>query len=414
LRLLLAALLLSQMACAAGFTASYDSNLSAVMVKVHAALQPNTTTEAGYEAFLENHTVLVMGSRIDLAERLLLETAKSQNAWLARVREANDSAATLQDIDEGRYSLVIMIGGPEQNNITRELQGRGSLNESQNVEAGMVVLDGKLPGDGVALAITDRKGLVADLESTSVDSSPLLAIVPRELVPATATGISVILLALANVARTVFEFKALDFGRKGKKVGQGAFMAGGLNLTEMLAIFGASMILGVSISWQYLRPGTDFFWFLAVNSLVCLGAAILHEVTHRIFAHIFRIKMEYRFWPAGSFLTLLSSYLGNAFSIQGFILEEIPPDTPKWKVGLTKLAAPLVSAIVMIGFALLNYASPDPVYKIIYSTSALWAMAEILPFGALDGKDVKDWNRDVWYLAFFFIGASYFVVTFLL
>ncbi|MEW6722628.1 MAG: hypothetical protein AB1324_05180, partial [Candidatus Micrarchaeota archaeon] len=209
---------------------------------------------------------------------------------------------------------------------------------------------------------------------------------------------------------TVFEFKALDIGRKGKKVGEGASFYRGMNVTEMGAIAGASVVLGLSISWQFF--GGDFLrWFL-INTLVCLGAAILHEITHRIFAHFFKIKMEYRFWPAGSALTLISSYLGNAFSIQGFILEEIPPDTPKWKAGVMKLSAPLVSAAVMVIFALVYSSTYEPVYKIIYSTSALWAMAEILPFGSLDGKDVKEWSHTVWFLAFLFISAGYIWATF--
>jgi hypothetical protein len=183
-------------------------------------------------------------------------------------------------------------------------------------------------------------------------------------------------------------------------------------MTEIAAIIGASVVLGISISWQYF--GGDFLNWIVINSLICLFAAIMHELTHRIFAIIFKMKIEYQFWPAGSVLTLVSSYLGNAFSVQGFLLEDIDPGVPKWKVGLMKLSAPLVSTFIMIIFAILNYESPSLIYQTIYTTSALWAMAEILPFGGLDGKDIKDWSHTVWFLAFVFISGSYAVVTFLL
>jgi hypothetical protein len=237
---------------------------------------------------------------------------------------------------------------------------------------------------------------------------------PREYVPAAATAISLIMLVLLNVGRTVVEFKALDIGRKGRKIREGDRMFRGYNVTEALAIIGASVVLGISISWQYFGPSGDFLFWVVVNTIICLLAGILHELTHRVFAHFYKIDMEYVFWPAGSALTLISSYLGNAFSIQGFILEEIPPGIAKWKVGLMKLSAPLMSAAVMVIFAFLYYEAPNPLFKAVYSTSALWAVAEILPLGSLDGKDIRDWNNNVWFAAFCLISISYLIVTLLI
>jgi hypothetical protein len=238
--------------------------------------------------------------------------------------------------------------------------------------------------------------------------------VPKEYVPVAATGISLILLALINLGRTVFEFKALDFGRKGQKVGEGSIFMGKLNLSELIAIIAASIVLGISISWQFFGPGPAFLMLVALNSLLCLAGAIVHELSHKIIAVIFKIKVEYRFWPAGSALTLISSYLGNAFSIQAFVLEEIEPNTAKWKVGIMKLAGPVVSAIVMVVFAALDFFNSSSIYKVVYSTSALWAMAEMLPFNGLDGKDIREWNNFIWAFFFLLIGAAYVAVTFIL
>jgi hypothetical protein len=341
---------------------------------------------------------------------------RMQNQWLAKAEESNDTVAGLKGrIESGGYPLVMLVGGPEQNTLTRQGIASGWFNETADVEGGYIVKSGKLPAGAVVLAVSDKGGYeAANVKRGGAAYSPLNAIMPREYVPAAATGISLILLVLLNVGRTVFEFKALDIGRKGKRVGEGARMVNGINMTEALAIAGASLVLGTSISWQYFGPAPDFVFWLFVNSLICLFAALLHEVTHRVFAHLFSIRMEYRFWPAGSLLTLISSYLGNAFCIQGFILEEVPPGVAKWKVGLMKLSAPLVSAAVMVAFAALNYLSPDPLYKMIYTTSGLWAMAEILPFGSLDGKDIQEWSHTVWFIAFALIGAAYIFVTFLL
>lgn len=385
------------------------------MVGIYAAVDTNATTAAEYEDFLARNALICIGDEIDLGERLLLETLRTQNPWLAKANESREGPGMIEAIERGRHPLVVLLGGPAQNSITAHAVENGWFNETRELEGGLVASSGKLPGGTVVVAVSDRQGFQnGTLMNEAASRSPLAALMPREYVPAAATGISLAMLILVNVGRTVFEFKALDFGRKGKRVGEGAWMVSGLNASEMLAIAGASLVLGLSISWQFFAPSGDFLLWVGINSMICLFAAILHEVTHRIFAHIFRIKMEYRFWPAGSALTLLSSFLGNAFSIQGFILEEMPEGVPKWKAGLTKLASPLVSALVMILFAWMYWQDPDPIYKIVYSTSALWAMAEILPFGSLDGKDIRDWSHTAWFLAFTFISVSYLAVTFLL
>ena len=135
---------------------------------------------------------------------------------------------------------------------------------------------------------------------------------------------------------------------------------------------------------------------------------------HRIFAFAFKIKVEYALWPAGSVMTIVSAYLGNAFSVQGFLVEEIPENTKKWKVGLMKLSAPLFSAFVMIFFAVLNVFFPSRIFQSIYSVSAVLAMLEMLPFRGLDGRDVKEWNVFVWAFFFIMVAGAYSVVTFLL
>ncbi|HSB47781.1 MAG TPA: hypothetical protein VLD37_07255 [Candidatus Bilamarchaeum sp.] len=392
--------------CSAGYEAAYDSNLSAVMVKVYGQMDIN----GSYEDFLSRHTLVVLGSDMDLGERALLETVRAENGWFSKARQSNDSNGTLPGIEAGDYSLVVLIGGPAQNNITKVANKSAWFNETYKVEGGFFVETGRL-GNTLVLSISSRKGY-DERPNAGVALSPLNAFMPKEFVPLAATGISVFALAIISLVRTVFEFKALDIGRKGKKVGEGAAYYRGINLTEAGAVVGASVILGVSISWQYF--GTDFLKWIAINSIICLFAAIMHELTHRAFAYAFKLKIEYRFWPAGSVLTLISSYLGNAFSIQGFLLEDIEPDVPRWKVGLMKLSAPLVSTAIMVIFALLNYESPSLIYQTIYSTSGLWAMAEILPFGGLDGKDIKDWSHTVWFLAFTVISGCYVAVTFLL
>jgi hypothetical protein len=390
-----------------------DGNSSDSLLKIYANIETNATTQAEFNAFLTTHSLIVIGSRIQTGEMLLVDAAKLENPWLAGAKEAPDDDATRQIIERGDYAVVVLLGGPEQNAITQKAINSSWFNETFEMEGGYIVKSGKLANGAVVLSISDKAGYDANaLKRTSASKSPLTAFVPEAYVPAAATIISLLLLVLFNLTRTVFEFKALDIGRKDKKVHEGALLFHHINITELLAVLGAALVLGISISWQYF--GDDMLGWIMINTVICLIGAVIHEVAHRIFAHFFKIKMEYKFWPAGSVLTLVSSYLGNAFSIQAFILEEIPPETPKWKAGLMKLSAPMISTLIMCVFAWMYFLTPDPIYKVVYTTSALWAMAEILPFGSLDGKDIKDWSPLVWGIAFFVISGAYVIVTFFL
>src|SRR5271157_2920138 len=382
-------------------------------LKIFTQIEVNATSQEEAQRYVQEHSLLVMGHGTDLTESLLADNIKASNPILSTVKEANDTPATLSDVQGGEYVLVVLIGGPEQNNITRWVKANGYLNESQDLYDEFTVEDGK--GNGVVyVVISDKEGYVQTLQRQNVLSSPLSSIIPPQYVPAAATLITLILLALVNLTKTVMGFKASDVGRKGKRIGENAIRIMGVNLVEVAAILGASLVLGLSISWQYFANSTELGYWLVLNTIICLVAGTLHEIVHRIFAHIFKIKIEYRFWPEGSFLTLVSSYLGNAFSVQAFLLEEIPEDVEKWKVGLMKLAGPVVSAVIMVVFAVMNHITPSPIYQIIYSTSALWAMAEMLPFSGLDGKDIREWNNTVWTIFFVIIGIAYIVVTFLL
>lgn len=390
--------------------------LALFLVKVNFAQSENyqITIENIDAQRLQNEGAIVLGENIGLSERIVFDSLKISNGWMQNVSIANDTNASYDKFSNGEIKFLMILGGPAQSNIAKTIYQNNKPSKTDE-KYGFLIYEYRFEEDKVALIITTKKGLVEEkFKSESAKYSPLSAIMPKEYVPAAATLISLLLLALINVVRTVFEFKALDLGRKNQKVGEGSTFIKGVNVTEILAILGASIILGISISWQYLANTEAFWTWLLLNTVICLIGAIIHEVTHRIIANIFNIKMEYKFWPEGSLLTLISSYLGNAFSIQAFILEEIPQGIEKWKVGIMKLSAPLVSTFVMIIFAYLYTQNLEPVYKVVYSTSALWAMAEILPFSSLDGKDIKEWNKWIWSAAFLFISAAYFVVTFLI
>lgn len=236
----------------------------------------------------------MLGSSLNGAEMTLLETAKTAYPILNNATIIRDSDDALSDIGSGKYRFIVLVGGPAQNRITKYYNLNGNLNGTEQIIGQAVAQTGDIRNGALLIALSDKRGY-DNAARESIMYSSLSALIPEQSVPIAATGISLFLLILINVGRTVFEFKALDIGRKGQKIGQGASYLFGANMTKIGALILASFVLGVSISWQYFGFSAQFLFWVFVNSIICMVAGIAHEITHRMLAHIFGIKVEYRF-----------------------------------------------------------------------------------------------------------------------
>jgi len=249
----------------------------------------------------------------------------------------------------------------------------------------------------------------------SVQYSPLSLIIPKQYVPIAATGIAGILVIVFGLLEPLIESFLTEHGKKGQKVSEKKrFEIFGIGIFEVISLFLVALILGAALSWQYFGLSLEFILWIFLGSVVCIFAVLMHELAHRVAAWIFKFKAEYKIWPAGAFITLFSSVLGNTFSTPGFLVEEIPEGTKKWKIALMKLAGPAMSTLLMLFFAFLNLFFPSTFLQFIYSACAVSAVADMLPFKGMDGEDIKKWNIFVWAFCFFIIGGSYLLVTFLL
>jgi L-asparagine transporter-like permease len=97
--------------------------------------------------------------------------------------------------------------------------------------------------------------------------------------------------------------------------------------------------------------------------------------------------------------------------VQGFLLDEVPGGTPKWKIGLMKITAPLFSISVLYVSGVLNYFNPNVVFQMVCSISGMVAMADMIPFKPMDGYDIRKWNFLIWLAAFVFIGVSFTLIS---
>ncbi|MFH0861914.1 MAG: hypothetical protein V1875_02685 [Candidatus Altiarchaeota archaeon] len=248
--------------------------------------------------------------------------------------------------------------------------------------------------------------------------SPLAWYMPESWVPAAASAIGVFLISLTHMSmslgQAVVESLIADQKKKKITVKKTALKVGLIKVREALSVIAAAVVLGAAISWTYAGPTYEFIWLMVLSTVVCLIAGISHEAVHRIAGKALGISAEYTFWFTGSFLTIVTALLGNAFGLQGMLVEQIKGDVSPRRLGLMKLAGPVFSIVVMGFFVGLNFVRPSVIFQIAFSISGMIAMAEILPFKPMDGYDVRKWSFLIWLLSFIVIGLMFSLVNFIL
>jgi hypothetical protein len=376
---------------------------------------------------------VVYGENIDSFERIMIDsftanppTLKSVTVIVNGENTTKDVKLNVKQVSEKDTSLeklqkeallLILVGGPSHNNITRAVYEGGYItNESSRFTGQLIVGSGKLPtGTSVMVLrhnVRNEPAPGESLKREAVKYSPLAPYIAEEYIPIVATGIGMFLMSIVNLAKAMIESMTGEIGKKRFIFGHKGRRIYGVSVRETLALIGAALVLGFAVTWTFAGPTQKFFDLFFLNSAICLVAGLSHDLIHRTLGRLFKIRLEYRFWYAGSFITILTAFLGNSFGMQGFLLEKPDEKISKWKYGIMKLAAPIFSIAIAGLFASLYLDKPAVLYQMIYTSASILALAEIMPVKGLDGYDIREWNRWLHAACFMGISAVFFAINF--
>ena len=194
-------------------------------------------------------------------------------------------------------------------------------------------------------------------------------------------------------------------------------------LSEVAHIMIASiLILSLSISGFIYTfsaipdPGTKIL-VIGFLSLMYLVAFLAHEFSHRQVAVHFKLQTKFRLFTMGVVLTVVCIFLPIKFALPGAVvvigLENISRET-----GLIKLAGPLSNLImggILFILGLLPFFSEIWQYLLLTAANFNFMLGafNMLPFGILDGDNIRKWNPKIW-LLFFIILVGMLILTMVL
>ncbi|NOX71499.1 MAG: hypothetical protein GXO64_02255 [Candidatus Micrarchaeota archaeon] len=359
-----------------------------------------------------NEAVIVKGSY----------TSVTENALFYAVSKTYDELSDIPVVDEKEYDpaawkgkVIILIGGPVQNGISRELMKKYADNaEEIKLSAGRAVFIDA--GDIKAIIFSDNEGF--DGIRKARENSPLAPLVSPEMVPVAATGVGTGLLIfwkfLAGLLTKVMKFKAASKimkkvkKRELKKSFLGKTIRGvRIKVREWASILISALIFAVSLSYIYLSPGMDIPVFLLLTVLVNFIVYSIRHGMRLVLDKHYGHHTEYHIWYKGAIITAITGWLGNTFSLAGYIVGEKKEENE----GKVSFIINMATFAAFIVFWIWNFLEPNLIVHMAMLLTLAIAFLQMLPVSPFSGKGIFGWNKKLWMVGFAPLLIAYVLVN---
>jgi Zn-dependent protease len=172
-----------------------------------------------------------------------------------------------------------------------------------------------------------------------------------------------------------------------------------LGVAFSFALAGGGLVLLSTLSVQTLDDAALLF----LISLLTVGPGfVFHELCHKFVAQRYGYWAEFRMWPMGLVLALLSSLVfPGIFAAPGATYISGMTITRK-ENGWISVAGPIVNFVIAILFLplLLWGGGLQTIVGSIgfvgFRVNSLLGVFNLIPFGPLDGTKVFNWNKAIW------------------
>ena len=194
---------------------------------------------------------------------------------------------------------------------------------------------------------------------------------------------------------------------------------------EIRDILIASIVLAVAFAVLRVGGILDIFdnmntatTLLLVSFITVPTSFVFHELGHRYLARKYNCYAEFRMWPFGLILALVTGLSGlGLFAAPGAVY--IHPRSDMWgtpvhiskkRMGLISLIGPAINVALAGIFSLLFILLPayDYIFSVGISINLILALFNMIPFPPLDGSKIFAWDKKIW-IAFVIAAAGAYI-----
>jgi len=166
----------------------------------------------------------------------------------------------------------------------------------------------------------------------------------------------------------------------------------------------------------HLGESMKFVGLFGMCVLLVIVSFLFHEFGHKFVAQKHGLWSEFRMWPAGLFLTLITPFIGFLFAAPGAVM--IAGNMDEKTNGKVGIAGPIVnlvmSAIGLVGLFTINHSGWVIFFLMLGNLNAFLALFNLLPIPPLDGSKIVRWNPIVWGCAIAIAAAELFIIMYCL
>ncbi len=252
------------------------------------------------------------------------------------------------------------------------------------------------------------------LVNKNANRSLLNGIFDKKTISLLATIISILLLFLMNY---LVEFSSDYFSEKAKnhfdnkkernwRIAKLLLIASYFVSHETFAKIVSILIFSFVITWAWVPDFSDFILFFIFSIFLVSIVILSSETLRKYLCKKHNLCSEFAIWPLGSLMMIVSTFIGNTFSLtanQNYSNE----DNIK-KCGRVSFIVSILLFILVIFGYLFNIFYPSIFIQMFLIITILNLFIDLFPFKPMDGYDIRRWNFPIWITFYILILISYF------
>jgi len=308
----------------------------------------------------------------------------------------------------GYGSYTIRLSGNDGNAVTTRTHTISIISEVSEYE--------QTGAQGFSNMISTNESFI---ENQIGERSIIGSFLEKNYVIPAATILSIILLFLLNF---LVEFlsdysseKALDLreNKKSSKVKKKTKIIQPhkfLSNREIFSVIITTILLTFVLSWTWVPDMESFWGFFTLTLLVVAGMIVLRESLRCYLCHKQKLASEFYVWPVGSIMMIVSTFLGNTFSLAANHNYDDEGDIRK--CGKVTFTVAIVLYLIVVSSFIANILYPSLIFQMIVIATVLNLFIDLFPLKPMDGYEIRKWNFFIWVLFYALVIVSYVVVYF--
>ncbi len=354
-----------------------------------------------------NEIIIIEGRYASKIEKLAFESIKSAYPQLSDLNSIKETEMPEGILDK-ENTTIYLIGGSNQNAITKELLSRTDITkEEETISIGVITF---ITTDDLKkyIVISDKAGYT-NLPRIGIEKSPLNKYMPEEYVPVAATAVGaglvwiwhILFNLIQKVARMSIASKLMKRVKKKElQMKYKGFKIKGVRIKyrEWFAIFMSATIFALALSFNYVSDfsASSLFIFVIIG-VNCMIYAVRHLVRLTLDKQ-YNLHTEYTNWIFGAFVTIFTGWLGNIFGMAGYNMSD--KEKINKEEGRIAYIVNKVSFLIALIFLTWNTFYPHIIAQMAMNLAIAITMIQMLPMKPFGGRKIYAWKKSRWWLLF--------------